>query len=249
MRHFLRRPIALPLGLLFGALVLPAAALSAPPAGFRGMMGTPGGMMAPAPAFMMRTTPSAMAPGLGLNQGGFRPMTYPQTGYSPSTAAMAGRNGYGSSAMSGGGGYSGGGSGPSSAAGMPSAYDSSAGTYAAAPAASQNATGGPLVGLANAEGGLDWPLALRILPPGLETSDLRKRIDARAAELQREAAGGQMDATVLREANRDVDRLGALLADRGDFLPVSQQATTEGRQFLERLRDALKVVPEPAAHR
>jgi hypothetical protein len=52
-----------------------------------------------------------------------------------------------------------------------------------------------------------------------------------------------VDAGVLREANRDVDRLGALLADRGDYLPVSQQATTEGRQFLQRLRDALKAVP------
>jgi hypothetical protein len=100
-----------------------------------------------------------------------------------------------------------------------------------------------LVGVLNADGVLEWPLALRILPPGLETRDLRYRIDARAAELQREAAAGRVDAGVLREANRDVDRLGVLLAERGDFLPVSQQATTEGRQFLQRLRDALKPVP------
>ncbi len=51
-----------------------------------------------------------------------------------------------------------------------------------------------------------------------------------------------MDAGLLRDLNRDVDRLREILADREDRLPVSEQATADGRQFIRKLRDALAAV-------
>ena len=115
-------------------------------------------------------------------------------------------------------------------------YDSSAPARSQA----QNAKVGPLLGLLNAEGGLDWPLALRILPP--ETRSLRQQIDARAGEVQRQAAAGPVDAGLLRDVNPDVGQLREVLADRADRLPVSAQATADARQFIRRLRDALASV-------
>jgi hypothetical protein len=163
---------------------------------------------------------------------------------------MQGRSGSGASAASSGGGYSGGGGGATGSGsattavgGTPEPYADLYDRSAAAQGPPPNAGAGPLVGLLNPEGGLDWPLALRILPPGLEARDLRARLDARAGEVARQAAGGRVAPDLLRQANRDVDRLAALLADRSDALPVSRRATTDARLFLRRLRDALKPVP------
>ena len=123
---------------------------------------------------------------------------------------------------------------PGPAGGYPNPYD----WAAPAPSPMVNATVGPLSGLLNAEGGLEWPLALRLLPP--EARDLRRQLDARAGEVQRQAAAGPVDAGLLRDMKRDVDRLRDLLADREDRLPVSEQATAEARQFIGKLRHALR---------
>jgi len=48
-----------------------------------------------------------------------------------------------------------------------------------------------------------------------------------------------VDASLLRNMNRDVDQLREILADRADRLPVSEQAIADGRQFIRKLRDAL----------
>jgi hypothetical protein len=114
-----------------------------------------------------------------------------------------------------------------------------------APSQPPSPKAGPLLGLLNADGGLDWPLALRILPP--EARDLRQQMDARAGEVQRQAAAGAVDARLLRDMSRDLDRLHKILMDREDRLPVSEQATTDGRRFLQKLRGALVMDQESAS--
>jgi hypothetical protein len=118
----------------------------------------------------------------------------------------------------------------------PNPYDWSA----PVPSQPANATAGPLSDLLNADGGLEWPLALRLLPP--EARDLRRQLDARAGEVQRQAAAGPVDAGLLRDMRRDVERLRDILTDREDRLPVSEQATTDGRRFIRKLRAALAEV-------
>jgi hypothetical protein len=231
------RPVALTLGLLFAALMPVASTRAAPP---RGMGGMRGGMMMPAGMSMPRTPPGMgspfmpMAPAMGMNG-------------IPSNS-MPGRAGSGSAGMSLGGmgsgsGYSGGGSGSPSGAPMTSpdlsaSYVNPFDSSAFARGQTQNARAGPLLGLLKAEGGLDWPLALRILPP--ETRDLRQHIDVRAGEVQSQASAGKVDAGLLRDTSRDVEKLREILADRADHLPVSEQAMTDARQFIRKLRNALK---------
>jgi hypothetical protein len=123
---------------------------------------------------------------------------------------------------------------------MSAAYGNPYPAYAPAQTEPRAVKAGPLVGLLNGEGTLDWPLALRILPPGPETRDLRRQIDARAAEVQRQATAGPVDPGLLKEMSRDVDRLREMLADKADRLSLPEQSKTDARQFLRKLRDALK---------
>ena len=243
MMRLARRTILM-VGLVLAAAVPAGSARAAPP---RGMGGMRGGMLPPS---AMRPTmmPAGMSmfgmpPGMGNRP--FLPMAPGMGMFGPSSFAMPGRSGYGSGGMGSGSGYSGGGSGSSSGGSMRSpglsdAYPIPYDWASPAPSPTANATVGPLSGLRNAQGGLEWPLALRLLPP--EARELRQQIDTRAGEVQRRAAAGPVDAGLLRDLNRDVDRLREILADREDRLPVSEQATADGRQFIRKLRDALAVV-------
>lgn len=94
--------------------------------------------------------------------------------------------------------------------------------------------------LVNGTSGLDWPLALRILPPGPVTTQLREDIDRLAAEVQKEAESGQVSPALFEEIGRDLHHLHQLMAARADLLPVSQDAVEEGRRFLRTVRDALR---------
>jgi hypothetical protein len=111
-----------------------------------------------------------------------------------------------------------------------------------APAQSARPAAGPLAGLVDAQGGLDWPLALRILPPGPQVRSLRQQIDASASEVQRQTGSGQVNPALIRQMNRDLNTLNDLLADRAGALPISQQGIAEGGQFIQRLRDALSAI-------
>jgi hypothetical protein len=91
---------------------------------------------------------------------------------------------------------------------------------------------------AGAESKLDWPLALRILPPSLETRPLRERIDILVGKMQ--AANGKPDADLVKEANRAVDQMATMWDDKSDFLPASQQAKSDAKQFLKKLKATLK---------
>jgi hypothetical protein len=105
-----------------------------------------------------------------------------------------------------------------------------------------NAKSAAFQGFMNANGSLDWPLALRILPPSLETTPHRARIDSLIQQVQTEAGKGKVDSALLKEANSELSQLRERLADKADFLPVSQQATTDARQFVRRLQGALKTI-------
>jgi hypothetical protein len=187
-----------------------------------------------------------------VNYGTMSPYMMPYSSYGspmysmPYSYGMS--SGYG--AMSYGGGYGGGSYGGGYGAAPMANYDASSSGAGSSPYALRTSAGygqgqgagGPLAGLLNDEGKLDWPLALRILPPGPQVSQLRQQIDARAGELQREAATGQTNPGLARELSHDVDTLRSLLADRAESLPVSQQALTEARRFLHKLQDTLQTV-------
>jgi hypothetical protein len=104
-------------------------------------------------------------------------------------------------------------------------------------------SGSPHAAAVPSEAALDWPLALRILPPGAETQALRQAIDARLAEAWRQATAGRADPSLVRALDRDVDRLGRLLAERADSLRTSRQAIDEAESFLVRLKDTIKTLP------
>jgi hypothetical protein len=92
------------------------------------------------------------------------------------------------------------------------------------------------------EAALDWPLALRILPPGVETQALRQDIDARLTEARRQAIAGRPVSHLVRALDHDVDRLGRLLRERADSLGASRQAIDEAHSFLARLKDTIAML-------
>jgi hypothetical protein len=94
--------------------------------------------------------------------------------------------------------------------------------------------------LVNPSYGLDWPLALRILPPGPEATRLREDIDRLAAEVRTEAESGHVSPTLFEEIRKDLSELNRLFAARADYLPVSRDALEEGQRYLRTVREALR---------
>jgi hypothetical protein len=101
--------------------------------------------------------------------------------------------------------------------------------------------GGRLLALANkGKPGLAWPLGLEILPPALETKALRDQIDKVSDTLLEELQAGRSSPSLVSQLKEDVDELQALMRERGDFLPVSDQAIEQASHFLHRLRAAVQ---------
>ena len=113
-------------------------------------------------------------------------------------------------------------------------------TPATYPAEGRANSSGAFEGLVNSGGKVDWPLALRILPPSLETTPMRERIDGLVQQVQTESSKGKVDPALVNEAAAELTRLRERLTDKADFLPVSQQATADARQFVRRLQSALQ---------
>ena len=105
-----------------------------------------------------------------------------------------------------------------------------------APSASPPAAAAP------SEAALDWPLALRILPPASDTKALRQDIDARLAQAQRRAAAGRLAPSLVQALDRDVGRLARMLREKADVLPVSRPAIADAESFLARLKDTIKTL-------
>jgi hypothetical protein len=106
----------------------------------------------------------------------------------------------------------------------------------------KSAKAGVFAGLLKDDGRVDWPVALRILPPGLETKALRESLDARVAQLQTQGGDGKADAGLVKEAKGDLNKLDELLADRDGLLPVTQDAMGQAKDFVRKLRSALKAL-------
>jgi hypothetical protein len=218
----------------------------------------------PLPNSQMLVNPAfQVAPGLTLNQAAFNARVIAHTlrqfppylfGSNPYGSSMAYSNsmgmGYGGSyqmMMYGGSGYSGGSSAP---AAMPDVSPApnvmpatgGYGTGAYGRIEGKGVEAGVFAGLLKDDGRLDWPLALRILPPGFQTKAWRERLDARVAQLQTQAAEGKVDAALLKEAKGDLNKLGEILADRDGLLPVTQDAMGQAKDFVRQLRDALKAL-------
>jgi hypothetical protein len=90
------------------------------------------------------------------------------------------------------------------------------------------------------DGSLDWPLALRVLPPALETRKLREQIQAEVLGALDRKDEGKSRAAFVEEASRGIDRLGRLLNQRADEVPLTDAAVTEGRRFLHSLKTRLQ---------
>jgi hypothetical protein len=88
-------------------------------------------------------------------------------------------------------------------------------------------------------GGLDWPVALRQLPPTDEMRELRQRIDQRVEQLLRQPADQSTGADLLQELSRDVQEVQQRFANKPADLPITARQEADARRFLRRLHDAL----------
>jgi hypothetical protein len=92
-----------------------------------------------------------------------------------------------------------------------------------------------LAGLTRADGNLDWPLGLRVLPPAAETDRLRQQIATEVLGIVDRAAQGKADPAAVRQASRDIHQLKRLLNERALRVPLTEHALTQARRFLQNL--------------
>ncbi len=97
-----------------------------------------------------------------------------------------------------------------------------------------------LGGLTQADGSLDWPLGLRVLPPAVETDKLRQRISSEVLGTLDRAEDGKASRGSVQQVSRDIDRLEALLNERAADVPLTDQAVRDARRFLHNLKDRVK---------
>jgi hypothetical protein len=97
------------------------------------------------------------------------------------------------------------------------------------------------MGLPNAEGQLDWPLGLRILPPDEKTVLLRNQIDALLGMAARQSTQGPVNPKLLQEAGKAVNELHGLLRDKKIAFEASY-TYNEADRFLDKLSHGLKLL-------
>ena len=96
-------------------------------------------------------------------------------------------------------------------------------------------------GVPNDQGRIRWPLAVKALPPGPQTLELRRQLEAHLQVLATELLAGRSDPRLVRAANEIVDTLQARLVDRGYLL--ASGTYDDGVQFLKKLHKALALFP------
>ena len=87
------------------------------------------------------------------------------------------------------------------------------------------------------EGGLHWPLGLRILPPGPETKELRSEVESLLKRAARQALSGKVSPKLVLMVKWDLGKLRRLLNERADAMPVSGATVDEAEWFLDQLED------------
>jgi hypothetical protein len=95
------------------------------------------------------------------------------------------------------------------------------------------------------QGRLNWPAALLSSKMPKEAEELREQIAALLPGAVNQAVNGKVDADRLKELNRAVASLQALLAAQVSRFPPDQYLTA--RRFLTGLEDGLKVLGQPDA--
>jgi hypothetical protein len=95
-------------------------------------------------------------------------------------------------------------------------------------------------------GGLSWPVALRYLTRDGDWKEAREQIDSRVGVLLASKAGASSAAGLLSDVREDVGKLRRHLDRQGDDMPVTRQQEADARRFLNKVRDALLQLSEPA---
>ena len=177
--------------------------------------------------------------GFSIDPGALGPLSRGFSGYVGGMSMAYGSGGYG-----GYGGSTRSSNGASSASGNP--YQSEKSMAGATLASLQSAkieSSNVLdaMGLPNAGGRLDWPLGLRILPPGEKTVVLRNQIDALLGMAAIQSAQGPVNPKLLHEASKAVNELHSLLRDKRMAFEASF-TYNEADRFLDKLAHGLKLL-------
>jgi hypothetical protein len=146
---------------------------------------------------------------------------------------MSGYGGYGGGYGGYGGGYGGGGYGGGGGGGAP-ASPTVVLVTTPAPQGQEPINYFDALGLPNRDGHLDWPLGLRVLPPGPQTREIRQHIE----ELLQQGAQGNAQAA--EETGKALGKLRQYLAAAADNGKLAPNTIDEARQFLGRLDDVVK---------
>jgi len=94
-------------------------------------------------------------------------------------------------------------------------------------------------------GKVHWPAGLENLTPAAQSRELRTQIDALLVEGKRQALLGKVDAGLLRELDRGIDKLKQLLAAKVDAYSFADYV--EAKRVLRQLDDAAAVLREADA--
>jgi hypothetical protein len=132
----------------------------------------------------------------------------------------------------GGGNGGGGGYGPSSQPSNPYAY--SAPANVANPALSASGSALDTLGVPTEAGRLSWPLGLRVLPPAVNSSALRRQIESVLRLDQGQMSAGAADAAALA-----TDQLRTLLHQQRERGVLPGRTIRDAAEFLDRLEVSL----------
>jgi hypothetical protein len=113
----------------------------------------------------------------------------------------------------------------------------------------QYATASPAL---DSQGGIDWPLGLRIMPPWPESQEVREQLDKLLRQVAKQAESGSVDPKVAELAGRQVRRLRRMLDDAETRIP--SRTADESRRFLKNLEEKVQLyqvpeLPKPAEAR
>jgi hypothetical protein len=97
------------------------------------------------------------------------------------------------------------------------------------------------MGVPSTNGRLDWPLGLRILPPGEKAEELRKQIEALLRMAANQAPEGKVSPQVVRETANAVEEMHEMLRKKKSAY-VASYTYNEADQFLDKLAQGLKLL-------